>query len=74
MFANYFKIAWRSLVPNKVYSVLNILDLATGMAVALLIGLWVMGQLSYDRFIPGYERAGWRSRTRSKGCGRNDLL
>lgn len=57
MFANYFKTAWRSLFRNKVYSALNILGLATGMAVALLIGLWVMGQLSYDRFLPGYERA-----------------
>ncbi len=57
MFANYFKTAWRSLIRNKVYSALNILGLATGMAVALLIGLWVKGQLSYDRFLPGYERA-----------------
>ena len=53
MFANYFKTAWRSLIRNKVYSALNILGLATGMAVALLIGLWVKGQLSYDRFLPG---------------------
>src|SRR5438045_8962828 len=55
MFKNYFKTAWRNLIKNKVYSVLNILGLATGMAVALLIGLWVYYQLSYDRFLPGYQ-------------------
>jgi putative ABC transport system permease protein len=40
-----------------VYSTLNILGLAIGMAVALLIGLWVFDQSSYDRFIPGYEQS-----------------
>jgi putative ABC transport system permease protein len=57
MFRNYFKTAWRSIVRAKVYSLLNLLGLATGMAVALLIGLWVHYQLSYDRFVPGYEQA-----------------
>lgn len=50
MLKNYFKIAWRNLVHNKVYSLLNILGLATGMAVALLIGLWVQYEVSYDGF------------------------
>ena len=52
MFKNYFKTAWRNLVNNKVYSALNILGLATGMAVALIIGLWVYYQYSYDKFLP----------------------
>jgi putative ABC transport system permease protein len=56
MINNYLKIAWRNLVNNKVYSALNIMGLATGMAVALLIGLWVSYQYSYDRFLPGNER------------------
>jgi putative ABC transport system permease protein len=55
MFRNYLKTAWRNLVNNKAYSALNILGLATGMAVALLIGLWVYYQLSYDRFLPDYS-------------------
>ena len=55
MIKNYLKIAWRNLVNNKIYSALNILGLATGMAVALLIGLWVYNQLSYDRFLPDYS-------------------
>ena len=53
----FFKTAWRNIVRDKVYSLLNLLGLATGMAVALLIGLWVCYQLSYDRWIPGYDRA-----------------
>ena len=57
MFRNYFKTAWRNIVRGKVYSLLNLLGLATGMAVALLIGLWVHYQLSYDREVPGYDRA-----------------
>jgi len=55
MLKAYFKTAWRSLTRNKVYSTLNILGLAAGMAVALLIGLWVYDQLSYDKFFPGNE-------------------
>jgi len=57
MLLNYFKTAWRNLLRNKVYSLLLILGLATGMAVALLIGLWVYEQYSYDRFLPGYTQA-----------------
>lgn len=52
MFRNYFKIAWRNLKNNKVYSALNIVGLAAGMAVALLIALWVFNEYSYDRFLP----------------------
>jgi len=57
MLKSYLKTAWRTLIRNKVYSILNILGLATGMAVALLIGLWVYEQYSYDRFLPGYQQA-----------------
>ncbi len=56
MFKNYFKIAWRNLIHNKLYSLLNILGLATGMAVALIIGLWVWYQYSYDRFLPDSQQ------------------
>ena len=56
MFRNYLKIAWRNTLHNKVYSTLNIVGLAAGMAVALLIGLWVVNQYSYDRFLPGYKQ------------------
>jgi putative ABC transport system permease protein len=56
MLKNYFKIAWRNLVKNKVYSALNISGLAIGMAVALIIGLWVCAELSYNKFLPKYQQ------------------
>ena len=52
MFRNYLKIAVRSLLKNKLYSSINVLGLALGMACSLLIGLWVADELSYDRFLP----------------------
>ena len=55
MFRNYFKTAWRSIKASKAFSAINILGLSAGMAVALLIGLWVQYEFSYDRFLPGYE-------------------
>jgi putative ABC transport system permease protein len=56
MLKNYFKIAWRNIVKTKGYSALNISGLAAGMAVALLIGLWVNYQYSYDKFLPDNDR------------------
>ena len=56
MFSNYFKTAWRNLIKNKAYSALNILGLAVGMAVALIIGLWAYNEYSYDRFLPNYRQ------------------
>src|SRR5882724_5166610 len=57
MFRNYFKTAWRNIIRSKGYSLLNISGLAIGMAVALLIGLWVYYQYSYDKFLPEYQQA-----------------
>jgi putative ABC transport system permease protein len=57
MIINYFKIAWRNLLKHKTYSAINILGLAIGMAVTLLIGLWVYSECTYDRSLPGYEQA-----------------
>jgi predicted permease len=56
MIRNYLKIAWRNLKNNKVYSALNIVGLAAGMAVALLIALWVFNEYSYDRFLPNGDQ------------------
>src|SRR5438309_334705 len=56
MFENYCKTAWRSIKGSKAYSAINILGLAAGMAVALLIGLWVYNEYSYDRWLPGYQQ------------------
>ena len=50
MIKNYFKIAWRNLLKSKAYSAINIIGLATGMAVVILIGLWIWDELSFDRY------------------------
>ena len=57
MLKNYLTVAWRNMRNNKVYSALNVVGLAMGMAVALLIGLWVVNQYGYDRFLPNYQQA-----------------
>ena len=54
MFRNYLKTAWRNIVRGKGYTVLNISGLATGIGVALIIGLWVYYEYSYDKFLPDY--------------------
>jgi len=58
MFKNYFKIAFRNLVRNKVYSFINIGGLAVGMAVAMLIGLWIHDELSFDKYHTNYDKIG----------------
>jgi putative ABC transport system permease protein len=58
MLKNYFKIAWRNLINNKIYSTINIFGLAVGMAVATLIGLWVQHEISYDAFHVNKEHIG----------------
>ena len=50
MIRNYFKIAWRNLWKNKVYSIINIAGLATGMAACIVILLFVFYENSFDRF------------------------
>lgn len=55
MLTSYLKIALRGLIKHRVYSLINISGLAVGMAVALLIGLLIQYEFSYDRFLPGYE-------------------
>ena len=50
MFRNYLKIAFRSIKKHKGYSFINISGLAIGMAVCILILMWVLNELSYDKF------------------------
>ena len=50
MFKNYLKVAFRNLRKHKGYSIINIAGLAAGMAVSILILLWVQDEVSYDRF------------------------
>ena len=55
MYQSYFKIGWRNLVKNKGYSLINIGGLAIGMAVALLIGLWINDELSFNKYHKNYD-------------------
>ncbi|MEM6843865.1 MAG: ABC transporter permease, partial [Bacteroidota bacterium] len=50
MLRSYLKIAYRNLLKNKVFSLINILGLAIGMAACLLILQYVTFELSYDNF------------------------
>lgn len=50
MINNYFKIAWRNIINNKVFSAINILGLAVGFACCLLIGAFLFGELSFDKY------------------------
>jgi len=54
MWKNYFVIAWRNLLKNKLYSLVNITGLATGMAVAMIIGLWIYDEASANRHFQHY--------------------
>ncbi|MCK6691009.1 MAG: ABC transporter permease [Thermoanaerobaculia bacterium] len=56
MFRNYLKIAFRHLWGNKTFSFLNLAGLATGIACAALILLWVENELSYNRFHANGDR------------------
>src|SRR5882724_1180999 len=56
MFVNYFRIAFRNLVKNKVHSIINIVGLSVGMAVAMLIGLWIWDELSFNKYHQHYDR------------------
>ena len=56
MFKNYFKTTLRNLWKNKGYSSITILGLATGMAVALLIGLWIWDELTYDHYHKNHDQ------------------
>lgn len=56
MFRNYFKTTLRNLWKNKGYSSITIFGLAAGMAVALLIGLWIWDELTYDHFHKNHDR------------------
>ncbi|UCC45355.1 MAG: ABC transporter permease [Candidatus Zixiibacteriota bacterium] len=55
MFKNYLTVAFRNMHKHKGYTFINITGLAIGMACCLLISLWVLDELSYDRFHSGVD-------------------
>lgn len=52
MFKTYLISAWRNLLKNRVFSLINIAGLAIGIGCFILIGNYVLDELSYDRWIP----------------------
>ena len=56
MIKNYFKTGWRNLLRHKLFSGLNIIGLATGMACSILIFLWVQDELGFDKFNSNADR------------------
>ena len=49
MFKNYLKVAFRSLNRNRIYAVINILGLALGLAVTILVFLFVKNETGYEK-------------------------
>src|ERR1700735_2596256 len=56
MFRNYLAAALRNLARNGVYAGLTIVGLAIGFAAAILIGLYLRHELTYDQFVPEHDR------------------
>ena len=55
MFKIYFRVGLRNLTRNKMLSFVNIAGLAVGMAVAMLISLWIYDELSFNKYHKNYE-------------------
>ena len=70
MLKNYFKIAFRNIFQNKVYSLINIVGLSIGIASCILILLYVQNEFSYDKFNKNYENI-YRVGTHSSGYGKS---
>jgi putative ABC transport system permease protein len=49
MLLNYFKIALRNLLKNKVFSIINIAGLTLGIACCLTLSLYIADEMSYDK-------------------------
>ncbi|MDZ7742372.1 MAG: ABC transporter permease [Bacteroidota bacterium] len=56
MFINYLKVAFRNLVRQKAYTIINILGLTIGIAAFIMIVLFVQYELSYNEHIPNSDR------------------
>lgn len=56
MFKTNLKIAWRHLVKDKQFTILNVIGLSAGLACSLLIFLWISDELSYDKFFANDDR------------------
>ncbi len=56
MIKSYFRIGWRTMLRNKGYSFINIGGLAAGLALVILIGLWIHDELTFNTYHENYDR------------------
>ncbi|HXR85056.1 MAG TPA: ABC transporter permease [Hanamia sp.] len=56
MFKNYFKTAWRNLIRNKIFSLINITGLTIGLTCCLLIALYIQHESGFDKFEKNGDR------------------
>src|SRR5688572_30271978 len=56
MLKNYFKIALRNFLKTKGFSLINTVGLSIGLAVVLIIALWIKDELTFNTTIPGYNQ------------------
>lgn len=56
MFKNHLKLAWRSILKNKLFSTINVIGLSIGLCAAMVIGAIVYYDFSFDRFHPDSDR------------------
>ncbi len=73
MIKNYFKIAFRNIFQNKIYSSINIVGLSIGIASCILILLYVQNEFSYDKFNKNYENI-YRVGTNSTWYGKTSTV
>ncbi|RYD88519.1 MAG: hypothetical protein EOP54_27115, partial [Sphingobacteriales bacterium] len=55
MFKNYLKIAWRNLLRNKGFSLINLLGLTIGISCTIFMFLWVKDEIAFDKFHKNYD-------------------
>ncbi len=73
MFKNYFRIALRNFLKSRLFSFINISGLSIGMAVALLIGLWIWDELSFDTYHANYRHIAQIMENQTLGTGVNTM-
>ncbi|MBA4055645.1 MAG: ABC transporter permease, partial [Marivirga sp.] len=58
MYKNYLKIGWRNLLKHKGYSFINIGGLTAGMSAAIIIGLWIFDEMTFNKYHTNYDTIG----------------
>lgn len=74
MYRSYLKVGWRNLLRSKGYSFINITGLAIGMTVAILNGLWIWDEFSFNKQFVNHDRIAMVSETGLKEDGSGDEI